>query len=71
MGWLFPSPSRRALGARRMFETRLRQLIGQDLIYTTDDLADSRHGFRVTSEIPLPKGPPMWGMFREPAVSPV
>ena len=30
----------------------------------------SRHGFRVTREIRLPKGPPMWGMLREPAGRP-
>jgi GNAT superfamily N-acetyltransferase len=26
----------------------------------------SRHGFRVTDEVPLPKGPPMWLMWRDP-----
>jgi hypothetical protein len=25
-----------------------------------------RHGFRVTEELTLPKGPPMWLMWREP-----
>lgn len=26
----------------------------------------SRHGFRVTEEVPLPNGPPMWLMWRDP-----
>jgi GNAT superfamily N-acetyltransferase len=26
----------------------------------------SRHGFRVTDEVPLPDGPPMWLMWRDP-----
>jgi GNAT superfamily N-acetyltransferase len=26
----------------------------------------ARHGFRVTEEVPLPKGPPMWLMWRDP-----
>ena len=26
----------------------------------------SRHGFRVVDEVPLPKGPPMWLMWRDP-----
>jgi len=26
----------------------------------------SRHGFRVIDEVPLPKGPPMWLMWRDP-----
>ena len=26
----------------------------------------SRQGFRVTDEVPLPKGPPMWLMWRDP-----
>jgi GNAT superfamily N-acetyltransferase len=26
----------------------------------------SRHGFRVTEEVPLPKGPSMWLMWRDP-----
>jgi GNAT superfamily N-acetyltransferase len=26
----------------------------------------SRHGFRVTDEVPLPEGPPMWLMWRDP-----
>jgi GNAT superfamily N-acetyltransferase len=26
----------------------------------------ARHGFRVMDEIRLPKGPPLWGMWREP-----
>ena len=26
----------------------------------------SRHGFRVTDEVPLPNGPPMWLMWRDP-----
>jgi predicted GNAT family N-acyltransferase len=26
----------------------------------------ARHGFRVTSELRLPKGPPMWPMWRSP-----
>ena len=26
----------------------------------------ARHGFRVTEEIELPKGPPVWLMWREP-----
>ena len=25
-----------------------------------------RHGFKVTEEILLPKGPPVWGMWRDP-----
>jgi hypothetical protein len=25
-----------------------------------------RHGFEVTQEFVLPKGPPMWAMWREP-----
>ncbi len=162
MDWLFPGDDRRRRNALRIFDIRLRQLIGQEQIYTTDDLAGaaiwalpdrwevglrdslalarllltrrlpllfsgfqrletehphkpphfylavlgtdpaeqgrgvgsallqpvlelcdreglpaylesskesnvdfySRHGFRVTSEIRLPKGPPMWPMWR-------
>jgi ribosomal protein S18 acetylase RimI-like enzyme len=26
----------------------------------------SRHGFKVTEEIRMPKGPPVWGMWRDP-----
>ena len=26
-----------------------------------------RHGFRVTDEVRLPKGPPVWFMWRDPA----
>jgi GNAT superfamily N-acetyltransferase len=28
----------------------------------------ARHGFRVTRELRLPRGPKMWGMWRDPAV---
>ena len=27
----------------------------------------ARHGFRVTRELRLPKGPPLWSMWREPS----
>ena len=30
----------------------------------------SRHGFRVTDELRLPKGPPVWLMWRDPAGAP-
>jgi GNAT superfamily N-acetyltransferase len=30
----------------------------------------SRHGFRVTGELRLPKGPPVWLMWRDPAGTP-
>jgi GNAT superfamily N-acetyltransferase len=39
MGWLFPSPVRRRRGSLRMFRTRLTQLIEQEQVYTTEDLA--------------------------------
>jgi GNAT superfamily N-acetyltransferase len=39
MEWLFPRERARKRGAKRMFRTRLTQLIDQDQIYTTDDLA--------------------------------
>jgi GNAT superfamily N-acetyltransferase len=165
MAWLFPKPAKRRRGAERMFGVRLRQLIGQDQVYTTEDLAGAaiwalpkrwhvntretlelarlvlnprlptlfsglqrvdnahprgpahfylavlgidpprqgmglgsalltpvlelcdseglpaylesskernvdfyaRHGFRVTHELRLPKGPPLWPMWREPS----
>ena len=37
--WLFPRPRRRKHGALRMFRTRLGQLIDQEQVYTTDELA--------------------------------
>ena len=39
MDWLFPGEERRRRNALRIFDIRLRQLIGQEQIYTTDDLA--------------------------------
>jgi ribosomal protein S18 acetylase RimI-like enzyme len=37
--WLFPSPARRTRGAHRMFSARLSQLVAQEQVYTTGDLA--------------------------------
>jgi GNAT superfamily N-acetyltransferase len=37
--WLLPRPARRKRGALRMFRTRLDQLVDQEQVYTTDDLA--------------------------------
>jgi GNAT superfamily N-acetyltransferase len=39
MEWLFAREGARKRGAKRMFRTRLAQLIAQDEVYTTDDLA--------------------------------
>ena len=37
--WFYPNERRRLMHARRFFAIRLRQLAGQELIYTTDDHA--------------------------------
>jgi GNAT superfamily N-acetyltransferase len=39
MEWLFAREGARKRGAKRMFRTRLVQLVDQDEVYTTDDLA--------------------------------
>jgi ribosomal protein S18 acetylase RimI-like enzyme len=39
MHWLFPGEDRRRRNALRIFDIRLRQLIGQEQVYTTEDLA--------------------------------